>query len=106
MPGALSASYLAKLGDPEKRAHIRPEDIAHGLMVTAGWDLGLLCGSLAQAGDLPTIVFGGGTLRGNPVFAVVLQAAAGTLGKPSHVLEEGLFAGALGALELAADAEA
>ncbi len=47
------------------------------------------------------IIFAGSTLRGNPVLAEVLVGVTAMLGRPSTVLEDGEFCGAVGALELA-----
>ncbi|MBW2270766.1 MAG: hypothetical protein JRG92_12365 [Deltaproteobacteria bacterium] len=83
-------------GDPSRR-----EDLASSVMGLVGENVALIsCGHSTTAG-IPRIVYGGATLRGNPALVTVLMGVTAALGREPILLEEGGFAGALGALALA-----
>lgn len=98
VPYAMSISFFARLALEPGLA--RPEDLALGLMVLVGWNVGCLCAALARAEGASTAVYAGSCLRDNPVLAGLLQAATGTLGVAPLLPARGEFMGALGALEL------
>ena len=81
----------------------RAEDLAHAIMGLVGENVALLCTALAAAQQTRRIVFGGTTLRANaPLRDILLATTAAFGGDPVH-LEQGEFAGALGALALACE---
>jgi type II pantothenate kinase len=103
LPPDLNASSFAKLargGGPP-----RPEDLAHAVMGLVGENVGIICGNLALASGAERIVFAGGALRQNPALTDVLLAVASLSGRTALLLADGEFAGALGALRLACEAE-
>lgn len=77
------------------------EDLAAGVMGLVGENVALVCGGLASGSRVSRLVFAGSTLRGNGALAGVLISITGLMGHEATVLEDGEFAGALGALELA-----
>jgi len=97
LPLELTAAGFARLARPEG-AEARPEDLARAVIGTVGENVAILAGSLARAAGLERIVFGGSTLRVNPVLREVLADIAGRLGRRVDFLERGEFGGALGAL--------
>ncbi|MDP6540741.1 MAG: hypothetical protein QF410_14455 [Planctomycetota bacterium] len=77
-----------------------PEDLAHAIMGLVGENVALLCAALAGGAQVKRIVYGGTTLRANePLRAILLGTTAAFGREPIH-LEDGEFAGALGALAL------
>ena len=104
VPQAMSISFFARLAREAGRA--RREDLALGLLVLVGWNLGCLCGALARAEGVATAVYGGSCLRDSPALVGLLQAATANLGVAAVVPPAGEYAGALGALELALAAQA
>lgn len=79
------------------------EDLAHAIMGLVGENVALLCAALAAGAQLKRIVYGGTTLRANePLRAILLGTTAAFGREPIH-LEDGEFAGALGALALVRD---
>lgn len=99
VPYAMSISFFARLAREPGLA--RREDLALGLLVLVGWNIGCLCGALARAEGAPTVVYGGSCLRGNPILVGLLELSTATLGVKALLPPQGEFAGALGALELA-----
>lgn len=97
LPGDLTAALLAKLARSREPAD--PRDLAHALLGLLGENIGVLASALAAASDARRIVYGGSTLRGNGPLRAILSATA--VGREALFLEDGEFAGALGALELA-----
>lgn len=102
LAGEITAASFGKPGLREAGSRPRREDLAHGIMGLVGENVALICAALAAASSARRIVFGGSTLRGNPALRDVLAAVAGAFGGEVVFLEHGEFAGALGALELAA----
>ncbi|HBZ72339.1 MAG TPA: hypothetical protein DEP35_22440 [Deltaproteobacteria bacterium] len=103
LAGELTASAFGKLArldadaDPPRR-----EDLAHSLMGLIGENVALLCGGLAAATQVRRIVYAGSTLRSNPALCGILSEITRALGREPVLLQGGEFAGALGALLLAA----
>lgn len=92
----------ASFGKPRLREAARsPEDLASAIVGLLGENVALICTSLAAAHDVRRIVYGGSTLRGNRALRDVLTLITAAFGREPLFLEEGEFAGALGALELA-----
>jgi type II pantothenate kinase len=101
LPGALTASSFAKLAAPGRREPVEPRDLAHALVGLIGENVGLICAALAAATGVRRIVFGGTTLRANPLLVEILRGLCAAGGRETVFLRDGEFAGALGALELA-----
>jgi type II pantothenate kinase len=99
--GELTASSFGRLARPEASGPTR-EDLAAAIMGLVGENVALICGGLAAAAQVRRIVFAGSTLRRNPVLCEVLRTVTERLGRHATLLADGEFAGALGALELAA----
>ncbi len=78
----------------------RAEDLAHAIMGLVGENVALLCTALAAAQQTRRIVFGGTTLRANAPLRDILLATTAAFGREPVHLEQGEFAGALGALAL------
>ena len=94
----------ANFGKPNLRNGHRPkpEDVAAAIMGLVGENVALICGGLAAPHGLRHIVFGGSTLRDNPSLREVLRDITSAFGRDPVFLERGEYAGAVGALELAA----
>jgi type II pantothenate kinase len=103
LAGELTASAFGKLArlEPDS-APPRPEDLAQGLMGLIGENVALLCGGLAAATQVRKVVYAGSTLRSNPTLCAILSQVTLALGREPVLLRAGEFAGALGALLLAA----
>lgn len=84
-------------GEPSKR-----EDLAAAVMGLVGENVGLICCGLAGAASVRRIVYGGATLLNNPALSSILMGVTTALGHHPLMLAEGGFAGAVGALLLAA----
>jgi type II pantothenate kinase len=94
----------ANFGKPNLRNGAKPrrEDVAAAIMGLVGENVALICGGLAAPHGIRHIVFGGSTLRDNPSLCAVLREITSALGREPVFLERGEYAGAVGALELAA----
>lgn len=77
-----------------------PEDLANAIMGLVGENVALICTGLATAHGVRRIVYGGSTLRGNSALRLVLSLITAAFGREALFLEDGEFAGAIGALEL------
>ena len=101
LTGDLTAANFGKpgLGGVAKP---RPEDVASAIMSLVGENVALICGGLAAPHAIRHIVFGGSTLRDNPSLREVLRDLTSAFGREPVFLERGEYAGAVGALELAA----
>ena len=102
LPADLTAASFGKLaaGTPGEAPAAR--DLAHAVVGLVGENVGLICCSFALMTGVKRIVFGGTTLRGNPALVETLRRLCVRMGRDSHFLRDGEFAGALGALEIAA----
>jgi type II pantothenate kinase len=67
-----------------------------------GENVALLCSGLAAVTQVRKIVYAGSTLRSNPALCTILSQITLALGREPLLLQRGEFAGALGALLLAA----
>ena len=76
------------------------EDLANAIMGLVGENVALICTGLAAAHGVRRIVYGGSTLRGNSALRLVLTLITAAFGREALFLEDGEFAGAIGALEL------
>jgi type II pantothenate kinase len=94
----------ANFGKPSLRSsqRPRPEDVAAAIMGMVGENVALICAGLAAPHGLHHVVFGGSTLRDNPSLREVLRDITSAFGREPVFLERGEYAGAVGALELAA----
>jgi type II pantothenate kinase len=102
LPGDLTAAAFGKLADPARHRPPAPRDLANAVIGLVGENVGLICGALALAAGVRRVVFGGATLRGNPVLIGILRGLCAGMGREAVFLSDGEFAGALGALEIAA----
>lgn len=103
LPGDLTAANFGKLARRlDAGETVAPEHLANALMGLLGENVALVCAGLAAAAQVTRIVFGGATLRDNPALAEILGAITRALGREPVFLPRGEFAGALGALLLAA----
>jgi len=102
LPGDLTAASFGKLADPARRDPSAPRDLAHAVIGMVGENVGLICCALALAAGVKRIVFGGTTLRGNPALVEILRGLCAGMGREAVFLRDGEFAGALGALQIAA----
>ena len=98
------ASSFARLAEPHRRDEPRPADLARSLMAMVGENVALLAGGLSLVVGVEHVVFGGSTLRGNPILRAALADYLGRFGRTPVCLDEGAFAGALGARRLAGTA--
>jgi type II pantothenate kinase len=101
LPGALTASCFGKLAAGAAGEAPDPRDLAHAVMGLVGENVGLICCGFALLTGAKQVVFGGTTLRGNPVLAELLRGVCARMGREPFFLCDGEFTGALGALELA-----
>ena len=85
-------------GDPTRR-----EDLACAVMGLVGENVGLISCGFANAAGIGRVVYGGATLRENPALVAVLLGVTAVMGCNPVLLEDGGFAGALGALTLATE---
>ncbi len=94
----------ASFGKPSLRSgeKPRPEDVAAAVLRLVGENVALICAGLAAPHVLRHVVFGGSTLRDNPELRRVLTEITSAFGREPVFLERGEYAGAVGALELAA----
>jgi type II pantothenate kinase len=91
----LTASSFAKL---ESTRH---EDLAHSLMGLIGENVALICGGLARANGVDTVVYCGSTLAENAPLEAIVREITTLFGHTAVVLPRGAFCGALGAATIA-----
>jgi type II pantothenate kinase len=101
LTGDLTAANFGKLARAGGGT-TRPEDLAQAVMGLVGENVSLICAGLGAARRTRRVVFGGSTLRDNPALRQVLERITGALGHAVVFLEAGEYAGAVGALRLAA----
>jgi type II pantothenate kinase len=101
--GDATAANFGKPGVHERAP--APADLAHAIMGLVGENVALSCTGLAASHGVRRIVYGGSTLRANPVLRDVLALITSAFGCEPILLDGGEFAGALGALELSAGSE-
>lgn len=85
--------------DADERA-----DLAAAVMSLVGENVALQSCGLASRAGVRRIVFGGATLPGNDALRAVLMGVSAAMGMQPLILDEGGYAGALGALGHAASA--
>jgi type II pantothenate kinase len=99
LAGDLTAANFGKaagtVGEPDR------SDVAHALMGLVAENVALICAGLGAALGVRTVVFGGSTLRENRPLVDILGQITGFTGTHPTFLQDGEFAGALGALLLA-----
>jgi type II pantothenate kinase len=115
LPGDLTAASFGNLarwlspeneggapasGDPSQR-----EDLAASVMGLVGENVALICCGLAERAGVGRVVYGGATLKQNPALVAVLLGITAGMGRQPVLLSDGGFAGAVGALEMAAAPE-
>lgn len=81
------------------------EDIACALMALVGENVGLLARALARANQVARVVLAGTTLRDESVLSRALHATLVAHGETAVALPRAGFAGALGALRIADEAQ-
>lgn len=101
LPAQITASSLAKLAWRGTDGKPEAGDLAHALIGLLGENVGMLCGMTAVQNETNRILFGGSTLRGSARLRELLAIFGPLYGREAVFLEDGEFAGALGALELA-----
>ena len=104
LPGEVNAASFAKLARGSQEPKPKPSDLAHALMGLLGENIGLICCGLAAAAGVDRIVYGGCTLRNNPILADILRMLAAVHGCEATILRDGAFTGAVGAMEIAGNA--
>ncbi len=99
-PGDFTASNFGK---PALRGGAKPEpaDLAAAILGLVGENVALIAASLASAHAVKQIVFGGSTLRDNPLMRGVADQVTRMNGYEPIFLERGEYVGAVGALTLA-----
>lgn len=104
-PEATAASFgwLARNEPAERESPNRPEDFAAAVIGLVGENVALQSCAVAQAAELSTIVYGGSSLRENPLLQVLLLGVTAASGRKAVLLEDGSHAGAVGALAGCAD---
>ena len=96
--GDTTASSFARIAVSEAAAKADISHRAAGLMGLLGENIGLLASALARAENVLDVVFGGSVLRDNPTLTGLLQGLLAVHGQRAHLLPEGEYAGAMGAL--------
>jgi type II pantothenate kinase len=91
----------ANFGKPKLAKGAAPEDVANAILGMLGENIALICTGLAAAHGVRRIVYGGSTLRSNRPLRGVLTLITAAFGREPLFLDDGEFAGAIGALELA-----
>jgi len=97
--GKVCPSFL----EGRHRREASPEDLARSIMAMVGENVALLAGSFSLVVGVESIVFGGSTLRGNPALSDALTDYVSRFGRKPIFLDDGAFAGALGARQVAAE---
>lgn len=104
LPGETTAASFGNLGregSPGKAPG--PEDLAAAIMGLVGENVALVCCGIAHAAGIRRLVYGGTTLHENPALVAILRGITTITGCEPVILENGSFAGAVGALECAAE---
>ena len=104
-PGEISLHGDLTAANFGKVASTARPDLANALCGLLGENVALLAGSLARSlagGETIDVVYGGSTLLGHDVLRGILERVTGLAGARARFLPNGEFAGAVGALSLAA----
>ena len=107
LPGWATAANFGRIGRPGCDAS--SDDLAAALMNLASQTIGMICSGVAARAEAKHVVFGGTTLRANPLLRQGLSLMVAAAGQQAHFLsdielagsEGGAFPGAVGAYELA-----
>lgn len=104
-PEATAASFglLARGPNLNAPTENRPADLAAAVIGLVAENVALQSSALAQAAGLSSVVYGGSTLLDNPLLQILLAGITAASGKETILLLDGGYAGALGALEFAAE---
>lgn len=103
LAGDLTASNFGKYARRHRDgAPLEPADVAHAIMGLIAENVALICAGIAANAQATRVVFGGSTLRENPALADLLGHFLRAFGRDPVFLPHGEFAGALGALRIAA----
>ena len=102
LPGETTAATFGKLARPSAKAPAA-EDLAAAILGLVGENVALVCCGIAHATGVRRLVYGGATLHHNPSLVTVLSAVTSLAGCDPVLLRDGSFAGAVGALECAAE---
>lgn len=103
LAGDLTASNFGKYARRHRDgAPLAPADVAHAIMGLIAENVALICSGVAANAQVTRVVFGGSTLRENPALADLLGHFLRAFGRDPVFLPHGEFAGALGALRIAA----
>jgi len=101
LPGDANAASFAKVSRSAS-GDASLADLAHGVIGLVAENVGLICAGLAVRCDVERVVFGGSTLELGSTLTVILDVVCRMFGRSAHFLEDGRYAGALGALALGA----
>ncbi|MDJ0786742.1 MAG: hypothetical protein QNK05_08025 [Myxococcota bacterium] len=104
LTGDITAANFGRVGRPggPKPEELEKRDLAQAIMTLVGQNVALICATLASSQGIRRVVFGGSTLLENPALAGALEQVSTMVGLETIFLESGEFAGAVGALHLAA----
>lgn len=94
LPRELNAASFGKIDSRE------PPDLANALMGLVGENIGLICGEIARARKIDTLVYCGSTLAKNSVLQNNLDLVTRVLGLHAVFPGLGAFCGAVGAASL------
>jgi type II pantothenate kinase len=99
LPGDLNAASFAKLA----HAALRPAaaDLAHGIMGLVGENVGLICAGLAARADAQLSHSAARRCATTGALTAILGGVCAALGRRPHLLADGQYVGAVGALALA-----
>jgi len=97
LPGDVNAASFAKLS---RNGEASLADLAHGVVGLVAENVGMICAGLAARCDVERVVFGGATLEIGSTFTAILDVVCRMFGRSAHFLNDGRYAGALGALAL------
>jgi type II pantothenate kinase len=100
LKGDLTAASFGRLARSGTDG-VPQQDLAASIMRLVGENVALIAGGHAHRLRIKDVVFGGSTLRKNPALARVLEEVTLMMGLRAFILEDGEFAGALGAMEWA-----
>lgn len=98
LPWEFTAAAFGRLARTGVGAAHEPADLAHALMNLIGENVAQICGGLALLTGVERIVFGGSTLRANPILVRILAATLRAYERQAEFPADAEFAAALGAL--------
>jgi len=103
-PQASASNFglLARQNHAKVESQPRAEDLAASVIGLVAENVALQSCAVAEAAGLSCIVYGGSALLDNPLLQVLLAGITAATEREAILLEDGSYAGAVGALELAA----